>query len=61
MLELPRLSVVSSGERDREMDPYTRTVRGLSGVLIVVSYFVEVVLVQLTDEAGEVAVLEVFR
>lgn len=42
------------------MAPYTRTVRGLSRVLIVVSHFVEVVLVQLTDEASEIAVLEVF-
>ena len=36
-------------------------VRRLAVVLIVVPHFVEIVLVQLPDEAGKVAVLEVLR
>lgn len=37
---------------------YTGSVRRLPCVLVVVSYFVEVVFVQLTDKAREVAMLE---
>lgn len=40
---------------------YPWTVGGLPCILVVVSHFVEVVFVQLADEAGEVAVFEVFR
>lgn len=39
---------------------YTRAVWRLAILLIVVSHFMEVVFVQLPDEAGEIAVLEVF-
>ena len=41
--------------------PYPDTVRRSAALLIIVSHFVEVVLVQLAHEAGEVAVLEVLR
>ena len=39
---------------------YTGAIWGLSAVLVGVSHFVEVILVELPDEAREVAVLEVF-
>lgn len=39
---------------------YPSAIRRLPVFLIVVPHFVEVVLVQLADEASEVAVLEVF-
>ena len=40
---------------------YTGPIRRLSAILVVVSHFVEVILVELPDEAREVAVLEMFR
>ena len=41
--------------------PYPDAIRRSAALLIVVSHFVEVVLVQLAHETGEVAVLEVLR
>ena len=39
---------------------YPSTIGGLPAILIVVSHFVEVVFIQLADEAGKIAVFEVF-
>ena len=39
---------------------YTGAIRRMTALLIVVPNLVEVILVELTDETGEVAVLEVF-
>jgi hypothetical protein len=46
--------------RKKARQAYPRTVWRLAVLFIVVSNFVEVVLVQLTNEAGKVAVLEMF-
>lgn len=40
---------------------YPCSIRGCASVFVVVSHFVKVVLVQLTDEAGKVAMLEMLR
>ena len=40
---------------------YTYTVGRVAGFFVVVPHFVEIVFVELANEAGEIAVLEVFR
>ena len=40
---------------------YPGSVRRLAALLVVVPYFVEVILIQLSHKAGKVAMLEVFR
>jgi hypothetical protein len=47
-------------KRKKARQAYPRTVWRLAILFVVVSNFVEVVLVQLTNEAGKVAVLEMF-
>jgi hypothetical protein len=67
MLEFPSLSIVSLGGCGRSrslscrasVETYPRPVRRLPVFFIVVSDFVEIVLVQLPDETRKVAVFEV--
>lgn len=60
MLELPSLSYVSSGSaKSYGGCSNARAILRLTILLIIVSHFVKVVLVQLANETGEVAVLEV--
>ena len=62
MFELPSLQRSVTRRVQIGVDcPYPDAVRRSTAFLVVVSHFVEVVLVQLADETGEVAVLEVFR
>ena len=62
MFELPSLQRSVTRRVQIGVDrPYPDAVRRCAALLVVVSHFVEVVLVQLAHETGEVAVLEVLR
>jgi len=61
MFEFPRLPCVSSCLLDAHCYTHACTIWRLPVLLIVVSHFVEIVLVQLSDERGEITVLEVLR
>ena len=61
------LNSQACAESDTKANPaskgpaYPRSVRRLATFLVVVPYFVEVILIQLSHKAGKVAMLEVFR
>ena len=59
MLELPCLLLSAPCLPRPPYESYTRAIRRLAGLLIIVTHFVEIVFVELSDEAGEIAVLEV--
>ena len=61
MFEFPRLWKSAEDKPQRKRYTHACSVRRLSILFIVVSDFVEVVLVELANEAGKIAMLEVFR
>jgi len=61
MLEFPCLFSLAPGDADdaNRHSTHTLTIWGLSTLLIVMPNLVEIILVELANEAGEVAVFEV--